>query len=93
MLQLAYVSEREGGGAKAVEASAAAHDMLMALGTDPSHGMLTPPAVEGGQWGGNQDDESSWSKSLKSSGMDTPTSWFCHLHSRQLYTLFAWNLI
>lgn len=40
MLQLAYVSEREGGGPKALEASAAAHRLLIALGTDPSHGLL-----------------------------------------------------
>ena len=39
-LQLCYVSEREGGGPKAVEAATAAHDTLMALGTDASHGML-----------------------------------------------------
>ena len=39
-LQLSYVSERQGGGPKAVEAAAAAHRLLMALGTEPSHGML-----------------------------------------------------
>lgn len=43
MTQLAYVSEREGGGPRALEASNAAHDLLMTLGTDPSHGMLPTP--------------------------------------------------
>lgn len=45
MLQLAYVSEREGGGRKALDASNAAHNMLMALGTHHSHGMV--PTLEG----------------------------------------------
>lgn len=40
VLQLSYISQREGGGPKAVEAADAAHAVLMALGTDPSHGML-----------------------------------------------------
>ena len=40
VLQLSYISQREGGGPRAVEAAEAAHDVLMALGTDPSHGML-----------------------------------------------------
>ena len=40
VLQLSYISQREGGGPRAVEAAGAAHDVLMALGTDPSHGML-----------------------------------------------------
>ena len=40
VIQLSYVSEREGGGPKAVEAANAAHNILMALGTDVSHGML-----------------------------------------------------
>jgi len=45
VLQLAYVSEREGGGRRALDASNAAHNMLMALGTHHSHGML--PILEG----------------------------------------------
>ncbi len=45
LLQLAYVSERDGGGPKALESSSAAHTLLMTLGTDPSHGML--PALVG----------------------------------------------
>lgn len=45
MLQLSYISQREGGGPRAVEASGAAHNILMALGTNPSHGML--PEVKG----------------------------------------------
>ena len=45
VLQLAYVSEREGGGRKALGASSAAHNMLTALGTHPSHGMV--PTLEG----------------------------------------------
>lgn len=40
VLQLSYISQREGGGPRAVEAAGAAHAILMALGTDPSHGML-----------------------------------------------------
>ena len=40
VLQLSYISQREGGGPRAVEAAGAAHDVLMTLGTDPSHGML-----------------------------------------------------
>ena len=52
VLQLAYVSEREGGGTKAMEASAAAHNMLMALGTDPAHGML-PRSGSAGHQGGH----------------------------------------
>lgn len=39
-LQLAFITEREGGGPKAVEAANAAHDLLIALGTHASHGML-----------------------------------------------------
>ncbi|KAA6426422.1 MAG: hypothetical protein FRX49_03533 [Trebouxia sp. A1-2] len=42
---LAYVSEREGGGRRALDASNAAHSMLMALGTHHSHGMV--PTLEG----------------------------------------------
>ncbi len=45
VLQLAYVSEREGGGRKALDASNAAHNMLMALGSHHSHGMV--PTLEG----------------------------------------------
>ena len=45
VLQLAYVSEREGGGRRALDASNAAHSMLMALGTHHSHGMV--PTLEG----------------------------------------------
>ncbi|KAL0027614.1 hypothetical protein WJX79_002615 [Trebouxia sp. C0005] len=45
LLQLAYVSEREGGGRRALDASNAAHSMLMALGTHHSHGMV--PTLEG----------------------------------------------
>ena len=40
VLQLSYISQREGGGPRAVEAAEAAHAVLMALGTDVSHGML-----------------------------------------------------
>lgn len=39
-MQLSYISQREGGGPRAIEAAGAAHNILMALGTDPSHGML-----------------------------------------------------
>lgn len=39
-LQLSYISQREGGGPRAVEAAEAAHSVLMALGTDSSHGMV-----------------------------------------------------
>lgn len=45
VLQLSYISQREGGGPRAVEAAEAAHGVLMALGTDASHGML--PEVNG----------------------------------------------
>ncbi|KAL0021866.1 hypothetical protein WJX77_009321 [Trebouxia sp. C0004] len=45
LLQLAYVSEREGGGRRALDAANAAHNMLLALATHHSHGML--PALEG----------------------------------------------
>ncbi len=47
MLQLAHVSEREGGGRRALDASNAAHNMLMALGTHHSHGMLPTPEGRG----------------------------------------------
>ena len=46
-MQLAYVSEREGGGPQAQEAASAAHTLLMALGTDASHGMLPGPESRG----------------------------------------------
>jgi len=39
-LQLAFVSGKTSGGAKALEAAAAAHAMLVVLGTDPAHGLL-----------------------------------------------------
>lgn len=40
LLQLSYVSGRTTGGARALEAAAAAHAMLVALGTDAAYGML-----------------------------------------------------
>ena len=47
-MQLSYISQREGGGPKAVEAADAAHAVLMALGTDASHGMLPETAPKKG---------------------------------------------
>ena len=39
-MQLSFVSGRISGGARALEAAAAAHAMLVMLGTDPAHGLL-----------------------------------------------------
>ena len=41
------MSGRTSGGAKALEAAAAAHAMLVTLGTDPAHGLL--PVALGSQ--------------------------------------------
>lgn len=42
------MSARTSGGAKALEAASAAHHLLVALGTDPAHGLLPPHHPSGG---------------------------------------------
>ncbi len=73
VLQLAYVSEREGGGRKALDASNAAHKMLMALGTHHSHGML--PTLEGrGDHETEPEGEEDYQKSSTSAGQLLPVN-------------------
>ena len=73
VLQLAYVSEREGGGRKALDASNAAHNMLMALGTHSSHGML--PTLEGrGGHEAQPQGEEDYQKPLASAGQLLPVN-------------------
>jgi len=83
VLQLAYVSEREGGGRRALDASNAAHNMLMALGTHRSHGML--PTLEGR--GGHETEpegEEDYQKPSTSAGQLLPVN-------HQLQIPQCWN--
>ena len=68
-LQLAYVSERAGSGPKACEASAAAHSLLMALGTDASHGMLPLCEVRNGEMEMGSGGEEGQQKSAGHAGL------------------------
>lgn len=59
------MSGRGAGGAKALEAAAAAHAMLVALGTDPAHGMLpVTPNREGDSFGQGADQQRTGSKGV-----------------------------
>ena len=59
------MSGRDAGGAKALEAAAAAHAMLVALGTDPAHGMLpVTPEAEGDYLGQGADHQRTGSKGV-----------------------------
>ena len=73
VLQLAYVTEREGGGRKALAASNAAHNMLMALGTHSSHGMV--PTLEGrGDDGAEPEGGEDYQKPSASAGQLLPVN-------------------